>query len=106
MMRNCGCFHHWFAKAAGLLGLLAGLLFLWTGFMSSMFWGLEYDFYFKAAVVFALMVHGTKMCKCCCNGMKCGYGDCGVCKVDGGNTDGGMCKHDAGCKCGDCGRCK
>lgn len=107
MNRHCGCFCHGFAMVANLLGCLAALLFFIAGLKSTMVWGHDALFYFEAVVVLYIAARGTKSCKCCWGH---GMGGCGACagmngKMEG-KMDGGMCRHEKGCTCGNCDRCK
>ncbi len=109
--KMCKCPHHIVAKVLGLLGFLSVIAFFWSVFGETGVFGLNGQFYFESVIIFAIMAHGTKMCGCCCGGMRCGGKDCGACMPGsnegmGKGMDHGMCKHEAGCSCGDCDRCK
>ena len=97
MHGNCRCFHHWITKLMAALVWLSGLAFLWTSWKGVMVWGFDAEMYFEQVVVLALLAFSTKFCGCCGKGKM-------MSQMDGGM--GGMCKHEMGCTCGDCGRCK
>ncbi len=116
MGKYCGCFHHKILMILSGLVFFSGLAFFWTAFSEAytasregLLFGFPAPFYFEAAVILALMGWGMKGCRCCYGGNKCGTSECGTRKVGDHGVSGeeaSMCKHEGGCKCGDCGRCK
>lgn len=96
MHGNCKCFHHWVTKLLVVLAWVSAFAFWWASWKGMMVWGMAADHWFQDVIVFSLLAWGTVFCGCC-----------GKSKMmEGGMGMGGMCKHDAGCTCGDCGRCK
>lgn len=89
---DCKCGHHWLVKVMAGLVWLAGVLFFWSGLKGVAVWGYDPLFYGWSVVVLAVMAHLCKYCGCCGMGGKM--------------KDEKVCGHDAGCKCGDCGRCR
>ena len=86
---NCKCFHHGVVKVFVVLAWFSALGFWWaTAFKTNFLW-MNGEHFFKDVVVLSLLVYVSKYCGCC------GWSKGGV----------GMCSHDMGCKCGDCGRC-
>jgi len=82
MHKGCGCFCHKFRWVMGWLTIIAGILFFVAAFNSTaMLWGYGAGFFFEAAIVIAVMAHGSKGCRCCM-----GHGEgykCEDCKMDG-----------------------
>lgn len=96
MHGNCRCGHHWVAKVLVVLAWLSAFGFWWTSWKTSQIWWMDAEHFFKDVVILGLLAFSTKFCDCCGRGKM-------MSKVDG---MGGMCKHEGGCTCGDCGRCK
>ena len=94
---NCKCGHHWVVKGIVYLAWLAGVLFFWTSWGSSMVWGFDHGYYAWAVVVLSALTLISGYCGCCLPGQGGGIG--------GKMMSGKMCSHEAGCKCGDCDRC-
>lgn len=95
MTGNCGCFHHWAVKVVAVLAWVAGVLFFWTSWRVTGFWGFEAPYWAWSVVVLVLLAKVSMFCGCC-------HGWWGG-KMMGSSK---MCSHDMGCKCGDCDRCK
>ena len=91
---NCKCFHHLCAKVLMGLAWLAAIAFWWASWKSTIVWNFDSSEWFSHVVVFSLLLFGTVFCGCCGRGGKMMAGN------------GGSCKHEMDCKCGDCGRCK
>ncbi len=98
MHGNCKCPHHWITKILGVLAWVAAVLFFWTSWKETLVWGFDAQTYFEHVVVLSLLIFGSVFCGCCHKGKMMG----GM----GNNDMGGMCKHEMGCGCGDCDRCK
>jgi len=78
-----------------IVAWVAGLLYFCSMFRGELIWGYDESQYAWSVVILMLLAFGSKFCGCC------GWHG----KMMGGiGSD--MCKHDMGCKCGDCGRCK
>ncbi len=87
MVGNCKCFHHGITKVVVPLAWVAALGFWWaTAFKQSFLW-MDAEHLFKDVVILSLLAFLSKFCDCCWKSE---------------NT----CKHNDGCKCGDCGICK
>ncbi|MBI2674678.1 MAG: hypothetical protein HYX22_03015 [Candidatus Yanofskybacteria bacterium] len=100
---NCKCGHHWGEKILMLLVWVAGVIFFWSGLKGVPVWGYDPLFYAWSVVILSLMSFGMKHCGCCCGGSGCG--NCASCDMKSGGS-GKVCSHEAGCKCGDCDRCR
>ncbi len=77
MWMGCRCWHHWVEKLFMLAAFVSAVLFFWGAFATRLFWGMTPGFYFEAFLIFALMTHGGKFCKCCRHHVGC---ECGMCK--------------------------
>jgi len=95
MHGNCKCFHHMVSKVLALLAWLAGILFFWGSLSGRMFWGFDAGYWAWSVIILVLLMKTGVVCGCCRKSM--------MGKMEG---MGGMCKHEMGCTCGDCGRCK
>ncbi len=94
----CKCPHHIVTKVLYVLAWVSALGFWWAQFRGGSAWGMTQNYFFQSVVVLMLLAFGSKFCKCCSWQGKMMMG--------GSMADGGTCKHEMGCKCGDCGRCK
>ncbi len=87
MEGNCKCFHHNVVKVMVALAWLSALGFWWATALKQTFLWMDAEHFFKDVVILSLLAFVSKYCGCCWKSM---------------NT----CKHNEGCKCGDCGMCK
>ena len=97
MHGNCKCFHHIVSKVLGLLAWVAGILFFWGSLSGRMFWGFDPGYWAWSVIILVLLMKTGMVCGCCGKGKM-------MSKMDG--NMGGMCKHEMGCTCGDCDRCR
>ena len=96
MHGGCRCCHHWVTKILVVLAWLAAIGFWWVSRSGDVIWGMNAEHLFRDVVILTLLAFSTKFCGCCRMG-----------KMMGKNSGmGGMCKHEMGCTCGDCDRCK
>lgn len=98
MHGNCKCGHHWVPKILAILVWVAGVAFFWSGFRGVAVWGYDPLFYAWSTVVLSLLAWSCNYCGC--------YGVSSRGGSDSGKMSDNVCSHEAGCKCGDCERCK
>lgn len=90
---NCRCGHHWCVKVLVVLAWLSALAFWWVTWRDTTLWWMDAEHLFRDVVILSLLAFvSAKFCGCCGDGYS-------------GKMSGKMCKHEEGCKCGDCDRC-
>lgn len=92
MYGNCKCFHHWVTKLLILFAWISAIAFWLSEWRGTTVWGKESAHWFQDVVIVSLLAFGTVFCGCCGKGGKM--------------MAGGMCKHEAGCSCNDCDKCR
>lgn len=98
MCSYCKCPHHLITKLLIILAWAAAIGFWWTEWKVSMIWWMDSEHLFKDVIILSLLAFSSKFCQCCSAGKK---------MTESGKMGEGMsCKHEEGCRCGDCGRCK
>lgn len=98
MCNNYKCSHHLIARLLIVLAWAAAIGFWWTEWQVTTIWWMDAEHLFKDVIIFSLLAFGTKFCHCYMMGKK---------MMEGGKMGEGMsCRHEEGCRCGDCGRCR
>lgn len=87
--------YRWVKNVLGILAWVSAILFFWSSLRQEVVWGFDALYYAWVVVILVLLSLTKGICRCCWKRA--------ASRVE---TNATTCRHEGGCACGDCGRCK